>query len=384
MESLLNLSYYMPTKIIFGTGKLDVIGEEVASLGKKALLVTGKHSAKSHGFTQRVVDRLKEYRVETVVFDEIESNPSNTTVNRGGKLAQGEQCDVIIGLGGGSAMDAAKGISVVAVESHDVWDIVEGATIENEILPIIAIPTTAGTGSEVTPYCVISNPEIHRKDAFASPKVFPKVAILDPLLTVTLPPYHTASSGMDALAQAIEAYTSVFASPISDLFAIEAIRLAAQNLRKAVSNGEDLLARTNMLFANTLAGIAIAQADTTIAHVVGEAVGAVYNTDHGTSVALSLPAVMEHNFVSNLEKYANITRLLGEWRDTYSLREAAQKSADAISVLIKDVGLPSGLSEIGVDDLDPVMELVMRPGLTASNPKSVTEEDFMSIITKSL
>jgi len=386
MENSINLSdfgFFMPTKVTFGVNKLNSIGEEVSCMGCKALLVTGKSSARKHGYTQKIIDLLKEHNIETVVFEEVESNPDTLTINKGRDIAKKHNCDFIIGLGGGSALDAAKGIAAAVSENRSVWDFVEGATIEKEILPIVTIPTTAGTGSEATPYAVISNKEIKRKDAFASKYIFPKLTILDPSLTLSLSPYYTASSGIDTLAHAIEAYSSVFANSVSDLFAVETIKLVSQNLRAAVSNGQNIIARSNMILASTLAGIAIAQADTTIAHVIGEAVGAIFNTDHGTSVAITLPYVMEYNCVSNLEKYANIAKLMGENTSNLTQREAAYKSSEAVRNLMKDISLPLSLREIGVKEIKDVMNLVMRPGLTASNPRIVERDDFEIIVKRS-
>lgn len=380
MENYLNFSYFMPTRLVLGINSLNDIGKEVVGLGEKAMLVTGRSSARKYGYTQCVVDSLKKNNIETVVFEEIESNPDTPIIDKGGKLAKKEGCDFVIGLGGGSAIDAAKGIAAVVSENRSVWDFVEGYEIKKEVLPIVAVPTTAGTGSETTPYSVISNKRIKRKDAFASYYIFPKITILDPSLTVSLSPYYTAATGMDTLAHAIEAYTSVLANPISDLFAVEAIRLVAQNLRVAVSNGKNIAARSNMMLASALAGVAIAQADTTIAHVIGEAVGAIYDTDHGTSVALILPVVMKYNCVSNFEKYANITRLMGEDVSNLSLREAAYKSEEAVRNLIADIGLPASLREIGVKEIKDIMPLVLRSGLTDTNPRGLGEKEFEEII----
>jgi len=379
-SSVMSFNYFMPTKIIFGVDSLNSLGKEVNNLGRKALLVTGKSSARKYGYTQHVIDSLKENNIETVVFEEIESNPDTPIIDKGGKLAKKESCDFVIGLGGGSAIDAAKGIAAVVSENRSVWDFVEGYEIKKEVLSIVAVPTTAGTGSETTPYSVVSNKKIKRKDAFASYYIFPKITVLDPLLTVSLSPYYTAATGMDTLAHAIEAYTSVLANPISDLFAVEAIRLVAENLRIAVSNGKNITARSNMMLASALAGVAIAQADTTIAHVIGEAVGAIYDTDHGTSVALALPAVMKYNCVSNFRKYANITKLMGEDISNLSLREAAYKSEEAVKNLITDVGLPASLKEIGVKEIKDIMPLVLRSGLTDTNPRSLGEKEFKEII----
>jgi alcohol dehydrogenase len=376
--------YHMPTRLIFGVGKLSLIGREVAKIGRRALLVTGKNSAQKYGYTQRAVEQLQSNGVHALVFDGVESNPTSTVINAGGQLARQEKCDVIVGLGGGSALDAAKSIAVVAAKDVDIWEVVVGAPLDTEVLPTVAIPTTAGTGSEATQYAVISNRELRRKDALASVHIYPKLAILDPELTLTLDRYYTASAGMDVIAHATEAYSSALANELSDLLAIEAIRLAAQNLRLAVWNGSDLTARSNMMLASTLAGMALAQADTTIAHTIGEAVGAIYNTDHGTSVALVLPAVMQYNCIANLRKYAFMAQLLGENTDGLSLREAALKSADAVRSLIQDVGLPSGLGAIGVTDISAVMRLVNRPGMTASNPRAIGSAELQMLVERSL
>ena len=374
------VNYLMPVRIVADKNALDDIGEEVAGLGKKAFIVTGKNSARKHGYTQRVIDSLKKNNIDSVVYEKIEPNPDVVLINEGGEIARSEHCDFVIGLGGGSAIDAAKGIAAVVSENKSIWDFIEGYEIKKDVLPIVAIPTTAGTGTETTPYSVISNKKIKRKDGFGSNFIFPKISILDPTLTISLPPYYTASTGIDTLAHAIEAYTSVFASPISDLFAIEAIKLVGKNLRTAVADGKNIAARTNMLFASALAGVAIANPDTTIAHVIGEAVGAVYDTDHGVSIAIALPPVMEYNCVSNFNKYANITILLEGDSFNLSLRDLAFKSADSVRDLIKDIKLPLRFSDIGVKDNKEILALALREGTRNSNPRSLSNKEFEKII----
>lgn len=376
--------YYMPTRVIFGPGKLNLVGEEVAQLGKRALLVTGRTAAKKHGYLDRTVELLRKSGVDVIIFDEIEANPTNKTVNLGGELARREKCDVIIGLGGGSAMDAAKYIAVIAVENIDCWAIVEGAEVTQSPLPMVAITTTAGTGSEVSQFAVLSVPELKRKDGTGKPYLYPKLAIVDPELTLSLPPLETAGSGIDALAQALEPYTSKFANPVSDMFAVEAIRLVAQNLRQAVHNGSDLVARTNMHLANVLAGFSLTLVDTTFAHVIAEAVGAVYGTPHGASVALTLPAVMEYNCVANLEKFANVARLLGVNTEGMSMRQAAFSVPEALRELIRDAGLPQGLGALGVKEVEPIFKLASRPGLSASNPRPLDEKAIEMLIRASI
>ncbi len=371
-------NFYFPTRLVFGSGKFSTIGEEVARLGQRALLVTYPLDSLA-GAVGQAIDLLQQAGVSTVVFAEAIGNPSNVLIDQGSQVARQEGCDVVIGLGGGGAMDVAKGIAVSAPENVGIWQIFEGAPIQHRSLPVVAVPTTAGTGSEATYYTVVSNYDLHRKEGFARPQFFPAVSIIDPQLTLSLPTRITAETGMDTLVHAIEAYTSRLASPVSDLFAEEAIRLVSKSLLQATRHGQDLQARTDMLLASTLAGIAITHADTCLAHVIGEAVGAVFKTSHALSVSLALPAVMEFNCLSNPAKYAGITRLMGAG-DGLSEVEAAKKSPGLVRQLIKDLGLPSGLSALGVDESGEVTMLVNRPGTDASNPRPANPAAFEVLI----
>jgi len=379
-----NFNYFMPTKVLFGTEKINDVGKEAAKLGTKVLFVTGKTSAKKFGYTNKVTELLGENNVKVVLYDEIEPNPDRLSINKGAKIARDEKCDLIIGLGGGSALDAAKGISLAAANNEDVWNYVEGKQPKKEGLPVIAVPTTAGTGSEVTPYAVVSDKLQKRKDGFGSIFNFPKVSILDPLLTVSLTHHYTISTGLDALAHAIESYTSKLANKMSDVFALEAIKIIAGNLRAVSADGENIEARSNMLYGNMLAGIALANADLTIAHVIGEAIGAIYDTDHGLTVGLVLPAVMEHNYSADLEKNVKIAEALGENINGISLEDAAQKSSTALKKLLKDIKFPSGLREIGVELSDAILDLCTRPGLTSINPVEIGRDEIKELIKKSL
>jgi alcohol dehydrogenase class IV len=378
----MDFNFHFPTRLIFGQGKLALIGQEVSQLGKRALLVTYP-SRSLATVVEQVIGLLQQHDVSTVLYAEATANPTHTLVNRGSELARREGCDVVIGLGGGSPMDTAKAIAVAAPQNTDIWNIVEGEPITSQSLPVVAVPTTAGSGSEATFYAVISHPDLHRKEGFARVQFFPKVSIIDPLLTVSLPARMTAETGMDALTHAIEAYTSRFASPISDLYAAEAIRLVHKSLRRAVENGADLDARTNMLLANTLAGVAITHADTCLAHVIGEAVGAVFNTGHAVSVALTLPAVMEHNCTANVARYAAVARMLGGGNGL-SEEAAARQSPALVRDMIHAVGLPAGLAALGVSESDEVTALVNRPGMDGSNPRPTDSKAFDLLIKGSL
>lgn len=370
-----DFGFFIPTRIIFGNGRFDVLGEEVSKIGKRALIVTYPEGILDN-WLDKAVNLLTDNGVAVVLYRQVEANPDHVLINRGGKLAREENCDVVIGLGGGSAIDSAKGIAVVAGENKDIWEIYKGAPITQQTLPVVAVTTTAGTGSEATFFSVVSNRELKQKEGFALPQFFPKLSICDPILTLDLPPRITAETGLDALSHAIEAYYCKFSTPVVDALAVKAIELVSDNLRKAVYDGKDPVARYNMMLANTLAGMAITQSDSCLAHVIGEAVGGVYNVGHGLSIALCLPATMEYNSMAAMEKFATIAELMDEDAQHLTLRDAALRAPGTIRELIEDLGLPLGLRAIGVDDLAKVKELVNRPGWDGSSPRPAGPEDF--------
>lgn len=376
-----SLNYHMPTRIIFGPGRMLEAGKEAKAMGKKAFLVTGRKAMKKLGVTDRLIDNLKSSGLDVTLFDKTEPNPSKETVHEGAELLKKEKADLVIGLGGGSALDAAKAIAVIASSGGDIWDYVGMDKITNPVLPIIAIPTTAGTGSEVTHIAVVSDKRNKLKDAVVSHHIFPQVALVDPELMIYMPQYVTASTGIDVLAHAIETYTSNFAQPISGTLALRAIELCSRNLPIASLKEKDIEARANMALASTLAGMAIAQSDTTVAHIIGEALGAFFNVDHGVAVGILLPYVMEYNLCTNLQKFAEIAHAMGERIESLMLREAALKSVDAAKCLLTDINLPLRLRDIGIkeDLITEMTDYVMRPGATATNPRIVSREDVLRI-----
>jgi alcohol dehydrogenase class IV len=383
MDEMKNFTFNLPTRLEFGLDKFKEIGREASRLGHKALVVTYKDGSMSAVLAECVQLLAAEF-VQSVAFEEAEANPVCQIVDRGREVAIKNGCDLVIGLGGGSAMDVAKAVAVCAVEKVDVWKIVEGRPIQNKPLPLILVPTTSGTGSEVTQYAVISNRELKRKEGFGRLEFYPRVAILDPLLTVALPPALTAATGMDALTHAIEGYTTRLTNPLADACAEKAIALIGNSLRTAVFSGKNLQARYDLMLASMLAGIAITHADTSLAHVIGEAVGAVFNTGHGLSVSLTLPAVMEYNCFTNLERFATIAGLLGEEVDGLSLREAAQLAPEAVRKLISDLNLPLGLAQLGVAENEQVLALCCRPNMDGSNLRPASRPDFELLFRGSL
>jgi len=374
----------MSTKVVFGVGKRSEIGREAKQLGKKALVVTGRKAMKKLGVTENLLKDLNSKGVDAVVYDEVEPNPSQETVQEGAELAKKENCDLILGLGGGSAMDAAKGIAIVAVFGGRVWDYVGENEVPGPILPLIAVPTTAGTGSEVTPYSVLSDKEEKLKEAIVSPHTFPRVAVVDPELMTSAPPFVVASAGMDTLSHAIEAYISNFAQPISDMYALNSIELCAKNLRAAALNPKNLEAQCGMSLASTLAGVAIANADTVAVHILGEAVGAYHDVSHGTAIGILLPHVIEYNLCSNLARFSKIAGAMGEAIDSLPERNAALKAVDAVNQLIADIPLPTRLRELGVakESIPHMAKYAMRPGTMVSNSRILTEDDVVHLFNR--
>lgn len=296
----MNFHMYIPTRAIFGAGQLNNLHTHKMP-GKKALLVISKgKSARTNGYLDRTEEQLKKAGVEYVVFDRVESNPLKTTVMEGGKFARQYDCDFIVALGGGSAMDTAKAIAVVATNDGDLWDYIQSGTgkgkpMKNDPLPVVAITTTAGTGSETDYGGVVTNAETNEKMGVLSEKLFPVLAVIDPELMLTVPPQFTAFQGFDALLQSVEGYISNKANMMSDMVAITAIENISRNLAKAVQDGNDLEAREKVAFGNYLSGIQICVGSCTSEHSLEHAMSAYHQElPHGAGLIMISKAYFTH------------------------------------------------------------------------------------------
>lgn len=345
----MHFEYFMPTRLIFGRGKL----EELASRplpGKKALIViTNGRSMRSLGYLNRVADYLQQQGVESVVFDKVLPNPIEDHVMEAAELARNENCDFIIGLGGGSAIDSAKSIAVMVRNPGTYWDYVKnGKTLSEPVLPIIAIPTTAGTGTESDPWTVITNNETNEKVGFGIPETFPLFSIIDPELMVSVPPRLTAYQGMDAFFHSTEGYLANVAQPVSDLYALDSIRLVNEFLPQAVADGNNLQAREQMAWASTQAGMVESISSCISEHSMEHALSAFYpQLPHGAGlVALSVPYysyLLKKDRNKVKERYLHMARAMGKKGDNPEL------FLDALKELIQKVGLSDlRLSEWGI------------------------------------
>ncbi len=381
------ISFRCPHLILAGAGSLERLGEQAKALeAKKALLVTDKGVMES-GIGDKVQAPLKKEGIEVDIFDKVISDPDIGCAEACIQMAKRGSYDLIIGVGGGSPMDIASVTSVMCTNSGSVHDYLGVNLVKNPGIATILVPTTAGTGAEVTPNAILTDVDAKLKKAIVSPHILPRVAIVDPLLSVSMPPTVTSSSGIDALTHAIESYTSNNATVLTDLFAKEAIILIGRSLRTAVANGSNLGARYDMSIGSLYAGIALANAGVTAVHALAYPLGGQFNVAHGIANGLLLPYVMEFNVLGDVPKFAQIAQLLGEKVEQLPLLEQAYHAANAVKGIYKDLKIPQSLTELGVSketvpDMAKAAMNVTR--LMGNNPREMTVQDVERIYEKAL
>jgi alcohol dehydrogenase len=347
---------WLPTKVVFGRGSAARLPEAVSGLGKKALLLTyGDGSMRSTGTLAKVTELLEQAGISVTVDEGVEPNPDSEYVDRMSQMARKEDYSFVIGLGGGSAIDAAKAVAIVSVNGTSVLDYLPGGKNPfmeglKDALPIVAIPTTAGTGSEVTHIAIVSDRKNHFKPGLVHPSLYPTVSIVDPELMLTAPKGVTASTGADVLFHALEAYISRMANPFTDLLAEEAIRLTVQNLEKVYRDGSDIDAREKMAWACTLAGIPLDNANVVAIHALGHGISGHTNAAHGQTMAALGPAYLRYTYKASPARYARIAELLGEPAEGLSEMELAEKSSEALRRFLATVDLDITASSLGVTE----------------------------------
>jgi alcohol dehydrogenase class IV len=349
MANFQNFSYYMPTRIMFGEGRFSELADVVEPFGRRALVVTYKQSDWADTLRKQIEKSLKRRGLVYIGHVEVDSEPNPSSIDHIYQDIKSKNIDVILGLGGGSVLDASKGLAVLITKRGKTWDYVGRDKVNEEVVPIIALPTTAGTGSEVTPYAIFKNADLRRKAGIISYYIFPKVAILDPKLTASCPPYTTAVSGIDAFAHALESFTSPTGNQMSDAVARKALELIGCNLSKAVHDGDDLAARSAMLLGSTLAGIAIAHAGTGIAHALGATLGGFYPVEHGRLVGIVLPEAIKYNTAVAKRLYAEVADLIGLDVSGLPPEAASHKLADQVINWLDDFNLAAPLRSLGID-----------------------------------
>lgn len=381
-----------PVKLHFGAGTVAKVGQEAAALGRKALVVTGTGSARRTGLLQRVTDLLEASGVQCVTFEKATPNPLSTTVDEGVALAKAEGCEVVVGVGGGSPVDAAKAIALCAKSGGRITDYQPGGrladTTPTASLPVVAIVTTAGTGTEIDRYLVITNAETQEKPGIGFDCTYPAVGIVDPELMLSVPPDVTADTGLDILYHALEAYVSTGAHPFSDLLAAEAISLVVGNLEAAIAHGQDLTARTNLAWASTLAGWAIDLAGTVAIHGAAHPVSGRLGATHGQSLAALAVAYLRLNHQANPARFAALARLLGAREEGLTEAELAGRAAATLRDFQRRVGRDLNLSSLGVTR-EMIPQLVddafkTMKGALDNNPRLLARADVERLYVEAL
>lgn len=370
--------------VAFGKNRASEISDELASLGVERPMIVTDPTLPEVGVTDPIVTALEENGVEYYLYDEVEPNPRIGTVENGAEVLSDEGCDGVIGVGGGSSMDTAKAISGLATNGGDYADYEGQGNLDTDPHPIITVPTTIGTGSEVTPFTVITDPDRDEKIGVGDPKLIPDVALLDPMLLKSLPSAVAASTGMDCLTQSVMAYLSTNSNPITDALTIAAVEMISENLPAAVSK-KDVDALMNMQLATTIEGTGFMNAGLGLVHSMSHPVSAHYDTPHGVTNGVILPSVLRYNRIAREEKYADLAEAMGVDTRSMSTREASKRFIEEVEDLSSAVGIPSGLSELGVEEdyLPNLAEAAAtRPDTSrnkSTNPRTSTEEDILEI-----
>lgn len=388
----MEFSYFLPVNIQFGWNKVDHIADFAAPYGKKALIVTGRSSAKKSGLYDRVVAKLDAAHIDHVLFDQVDANPLTTTALDGAALAQSESCDMVIAIGGGSIMDCAKGIAFMAVNDGDINDYIFNRKVSDNALPLIVIPTTCGTGSEGNGFGVLTNPETGDKKSLRCNAIVPKVSIVDPAVMGTMPPHVLASVGFDALCHNIEAYTSKTAQPFTDALAHYAVTLLAQYLVplykhvKAMAEGKTAVLNEKQLtkaweavtLASTIGGMVINTAGVTLAHGMEHPASGLKDITHGVGLAIIEPVAVEYTWSANPDKFDALARIFNHGDGS--------ELGEALRLIVHDLDLTTNLTELGFTkkDISWLVDnvYVVATGNIANTVAEISRKDIEALYKK--
>ncbi|TGY46139.1 L-threonine dehydrogenase [Clostridium perfringens] len=382
----MSYKFFMPAISLMGADCLKDAGEQVAELGfKKALIVTDKVLGQI-GIVKKVTDVLDNKSIEYAIYDETKPNPTVKNVNDGLALLKEKECDFVISLGGGSAHDCAKGIALLATNGGEIKDYEGVDKSKKPQLPMVGINTTAGTGSEMTLFAIITDEERHIKMALVDKHLTPIIAVNDPMLMLAMPKSLTAATGMDALTHAIEAYVSTSATPITDACAEKAIELISNYLVNAVENGEDVEARDMMAYAEYLAGMAFNNASLGYVHAMAHQLGGFYNLPHGVCNAILLPHVQEYNKATSASRLAKIAKIMGGNIEGLTDEQGVDLCIDMIKSLSQTVGIPEGLGVLGVkeSDFETLATNALNDACSLTNPRKGNLEEVIAIFKKAM
>ncbi|WP_415338711.1 L-threonine dehydrogenase [Clostridium perfringens] len=382
----MSYKFFMPSISLMGADCLKDAGDQVGELGfKKALIVTDKVLGQI-GIVKKVTDVLDNKNIEYAIYDETKPNPTVKNVNDGLELLKEKECDFVISLGGGSAHDCAKGIALLATNGGEIKDYEGVDKSKKPQLPMVGINTTAGTGSEMTLFAIITDEERHIKMALVDKHLTPIIAVNDPMLMLAMPKSLTAATGMDALTHAVEAYVSTAATPITDACAEKAIELISNYLVNAVENGQDVEARDMMAYAEYLAGMAFNNASLGYVHAMAHQLGGFYNLPHGVCNAILLPHVQEYNKATSASRLAKIAKIMGGNIEGLTDEQGADLCIDMIKSLSQTIGIPEGLGVLGVkeSDFETLATNALNDACSLTNPRKGNLEEVIAIFRKAM
>lgn len=382
----MSYKFFMPSISLMGADCLKDAGDQVGELGfKKALIVTDKVLGQI-GIVKKVTDVLDNKNIEYAIYDETKPNPTVKNVNDGLALLKEKECDFVISLGGGSAHDCAKGIALLATNGGEIKDYEGVDKSKKPQLPMVGINTTAGTGSEMTLFAIITDEERHIKMALVDKHLTPIIAVNDPMLMLAMPKSLTAATGMDALTHAVEAYVSTAATPITDACAEKAIELISNYLVNAVENGQDVEARDMMAYAEYLAGMAFNNASLGYVHAMAHQLGGFYNLPHGVCNAILLPHVQEYNKATSASRLAKIAKIMGGNIEGLTDEQGADLCIDMIKSLSQTIGIPEGLGVLGVkeSDFETLATNALNDACSLTNPRKGNLEEVIAIFRKAM
>jgi len=381
--------YFQPTEIRFGAGRLSEAGEAVARWGRRCLVVTVPKFPAFEPLFRRVQESLASRGIAVAHFDGVVPNPTIDVVSAGAAMAKDFGADVVLGLGGGSSMDTAKAVAVEAVHEGSCWNYLffKPAQPTEKTLPVVAVTTTSGTGSQVTQVAVVTNPGEKNKSALYHPLLFPKTCIVDPELMVSVPSTVTAATGFDVFAHAFESYINPSGSPYTDLLAVEALRLVSKSLPAAVRDGADLTARTTMAWSDTLAGLAIANAGVTLPHGIGMAMSGLYpHVAHGEALACVYPAILSYSWDAAPAKFAAVGRIFDKSLEALDDPAAAKRLGPVVEAFLRTIGLRIGLADLKIPakELKALAQASLVLPDYKNHPRIAGRDDIYAILKNSL
>ncbi|MFP7493459.1 iron-containing alcohol dehydrogenase [Terribacillus saccharophilus] len=379
----MSISYFQTANtLITGSGSIATIGEQARKFDAKHVVIVTDSIIKQTGLLDNIITPLSNENISYSVIDKVIPEPPFENLEEMNSELGSDNPDLLIGVGGGSALDITKLLSVMLTNKEDVRNFIGTDMIKNRGIPFILVPTTAGTGSEVTANAIFTDIRDNVKKGIVSPYLLPNAAIIDATLTLSVPAKVTAATGMDALVHAVESYTAIKAGELTDGIALQAIKLISRSLRTAVYDGNNLRAREDMAMGSLLAGISLGNAGVGAVHALAYPLGGKFKVPHGVANSLLLPYVMKYNVISNLTKFKEVALAMGENVEHLSLRDAAEQAVHALAKLSEDVGIPASLKEVGVKetDLSNLAEEASKiDRLLSNNPRKLTKTDIENI-----